>query len=290
MSDPTRFDLDDRQRAMLAEMGVRVWWPQRADDAASAAPVQAGAVLEPVAPHVAPLVSCAIAPETPPEMASRPVTVAPTNTRPVPVAPTQPAVIVAGKPLAEGVDRMDWPALQSIAVACQACDLCGQRKQSVFGAGDVQADWMVIGDPPGEEEEQQGEPFAGQAGQLLDNMLKAVGLARKAQGASGVYITSAVKCRPPGRNPTPQELSTCAPYLARQVALVQPKVIVVMGRFAVQSVLQTSEPLGKLRGQLHTYQGVPVVATYHPSSLLRTPADKAKAWVDLLLALKTAQR
>ena len=290
MSDPTRFDLDDRQRAMLAEMGVRVWWPQRADDAASVAPVQAGAALEPVAPHVAPLVSGAIAPETPPEMASRPVTVAPTTTRPAPVAPTQPAVIVAGKPLAEGVDRMDWPALQSIAVACQACDLCGQRKQSVFGAGDVQADWMVIGDPPGEEEDQQGEPFVGQAGQLLDNMLKAVGLARKAQGAGGVYITSAVKCRPPGRNPTPQELSTCAPYLARQVALVQPKVIVVMGRFAVQSVLQTSEPLGKLRGQLHTYQGVPVVATYHPSSLLRTPADKAKAWVDLLLALKTTQR
>jgi DNA polymerase len=290
MSDPTRFDLDDRQRAMLAEMGVRVWWPQRADDAASVAPVQAGAALEPVAPHVAPLVSGAIAPETPPEMASRPVTVAPTTTRPAPVAPTQPAVIVAGKPLAEGVDRMDWPALQSTAAACQACDLCGQRKQSVFGAGDVQADWMVIGDPPGEEEEQQGEPFAGQAGQLLDNMLKAVGLARKAQGAGGVYITSAVKCRPPGRNPTPQELSTCAPYLARQVALVQPKVIVVMGRFAVQSVLQTSEPLGKLRGQLHTYQGVPVVATYHPSSLLRTPADKAKAWVDLLLALKTTQR
>ncbi len=290
MSDPTRFDLDDRQRAMLAEMGVRVWWPQRADDAASVAPVQAGAALEPVAPHVAPLVSGAIAPETPPEMASRPVTVAPTTTRPAPVAPTQPAVIVAGKPLAEGVDRMDWPALQSTAAACQACDLCGQRKQSVFGAGDVQADWMVIGDPPGEEEDQQGEPFAGQAGQLLDNMLKAVGLARKAQGAGGVYITSAVKCRPPGRNPTPQELSTCAPYLARQVALVQPKVIVVMGRFAVQSVLQTSEPLGKLRGQLHTYQGVPVVATYHPSSLLRTPADKAKAWVDLLLALKTTQR
>lgn len=269
MSDPTRFDLDDRQRAMLAEMGVRVWWPRPADDAASVAPVQP--VLEPAASTALPANTTRPAPS-------------------VPVAQTQPAVAVVGKPLADGVQRMDWPALQSTAAACQACDLCGQRKQSVFGAGDVQADWMVIGDPPGEEEEQQGEPFAGQAGQLLDNMLKAVGLARKAQGAGGVYITSAVKCRPPGRNPTPQELSTCAPYLARQVALVQPKVIVVMGRFAVQSVLQTSEPLGKLRGQLHTYQGVPVVATYHPSSLLRTPADKAKAWVDLLLALKTTQR
>jgi uracil-DNA glycosylase family 4 len=285
MSDPTRFDLDDRQRAMLAEMGVRVWWPQRADDAASAAPVQAVAQLEPVAPGAGTVLASAVAPLASPSVASHPTP----TTRPAPVAPAQPAVIVAGHPLAEGVDRMDWTTLQDTAAACQACDLCGQRQKSVFGVGDVQADWMVIGDPPGEDEEQQGEPFAGPAGQLLDNMLKAVGLARKAQGAGGVYITSAVKCRPPGRNPTPQELSTCAPYLARQVALVQPKVILVMGRFAVQSVLQSSEPLGKLRGQLHTYQGVPVVATYHPSSLLRTPADKAKAWVDLLLALKTVQ-
>jgi len=271
MSDPTRFDLDDRQRAMLAEMGVRVWWPQRADDAPSAAPQ----VSPSVALHQTP---AAVVPAmTPP------------STRPAPVVSAQTAVIVTGQPLAEGVDRMDWTTLQDTAATCQACDLCGQRKKSVFGVGDVQADWMVIGDPPGEDEEQQGEPFAGPAGQLLDNMLKAVGLARKAQGAGGVYITSAVKCRPPGRNPSPQELSTCSPYLARQVALVQPKVILVMGRFAVQSVLQSSEPLGKLRGQLHTYQGVPVVATYHPSSLLRTPADKAKAWVDLLLALKTVQ-
>ena len=150
-------------------------------------------------------------------------------------------MVVTGKPLADGVDRMDWTTLQDTAAACQACDLCGQRKKSVFGVGDVQADWMFIGDPPGEDEEQQGEPFAGQAGQLLDNMLKAVGLARQAHGEGGVYITNAVKCRPPGRNPTLQELSTCAPYLARQVALVQPKVIVVMGRFAVQSVLQSTQ-------------------------------------------------
>ncbi len=209
--------------------------------------------------------------------------------RPAPVQVAQAPVVVPGKPLADGVDRMDWTTLQDTAATCQACDLCQQRKKSVFGVGDVQADWMVIGDPPGEDEEQQGEAFAGQPGQLLDNMLKAVGLARKGQGAGGVYITSAVKCRPPGRNPTLQELSNCAPYLARQVALVQPKVILVMGRWAVQTVLQTSEPLGKLRGQLHTYQGVPVVATYHPSSLLRSPADKAKAWVDLLLALKAVR-
>ncbi|PUE12374.1 uracil-DNA glycosylase [Limnohabitans sp. T6-20] len=276
MSDPTRFDLDERQRAMLAEMGVRVWWPQ--------AQVQ----VQPEAsalPNAAPVVSA-------PPVATPMPPLAPVATpaaRPAPALPVQAAVVVTGKPLADGVDRMDWASLQDTAAACQACDLCGQRKKSVFGVGDVQADWMVIGDPPGEDEEQQGEPFAGQAGQLLDNMLKAVGLARQAHGEGGVYITNAVKCRPPGRNPTLQELSTCAPYLARQVALVQPKVIVVMGRFAVQSVLQSSEPLGKLRGQLHTFQGIPVVATYHPSSLLRTPADKAKAWVDLLLALKAVR-
>jgi uracil-DNA glycosylase family 4 len=287
MSDPTRFDLDERQRAMLAEMGVRVWWPQAQVEVpvqpeASALPTAAPVVSAP--PVVTPMPPAEVSAATP-----RPAPVAAPAARPAPALPVQAAVVVTGKPLADGVDRMDWTTLQDTAAACQACDLCGQRKKSVFGVGDVQADWMFIGDPPGEDEEQQGEPFAGQAGQLLDNMLKAVGLARKAHGEGGVYITNAVKCRPPGRNPTLQELSTCAPYLARQVALVQPKVIVVMGRFAVQSVLQSSEPLGKLRGQLHTFQGIPVVATYHPSSLLRTPADKAKAWVDLLLALKVVR-
>jgi len=285
MSDPTRFDLDERQRAMLAEMGVRVWWPQaqvQVQPEASALPTAAPVVSAP--PVVTPMPPAEVPVATP-----RPAPVATPAARPAPALPVQAAVVVTGKPLADGVDRMDWTTLQDTAAACQACDLCGQRKKSVFGVGDVQADWMVIGDPPGEDEEQQGEPFAGQAGQLLDNMLKAVGLARQAHGEGGVYITNAVKCRPPGRNPTLQELSTCAPYLARQVALVQPKVIVVMGRFAVQSVLQSSEPLGKLRGQLHTFQGIPVVATYHPSSLLRTPADKAKAWVDLLLALKAVR-
>ena len=202
MSDPTRFDLDDRQRAMLAEMGVRVWWPQRTDDPPSAVSVQAVAEVEPVAPSAGPALASAVAPLVRPSVAPHPTP----TTRPAPVVLAQPAVIVAGQPLAEGVDRMDWTTLQDTAAACQACDLCGQRKKSVFGVGDVQADWMVVGDPPGEDEEQQGEPFAGPAGQLLDNMLKAVGLARKAQGAGGVYITSAVKCRPPGRNPTPQEL------------------------------------------------------------------------------------
>jgi DNA polymerase len=164
----------------------------------------------------------------------------------------------------------------------------------VFGVGDPGANWMVIGEAPGENEDAQGEPFVGQAGKLLDNMLQAIGLSRqvegRAEGQAGVYIANTLKCRPPGnRNPEPVELQTCAPFLVRQVALVQPKIILAMGRFAVQSLLQTSEPIGKLRGRVHHYQGVPVVVTYHPAYLLRNPPDKAKAWADLCLALQTAQ-
>jgi DNA polymerase len=262
MSDPSRFDLDDRQRAMLAET--------------EAAPVAAAPVAS-----VAPAPVAAAPVETQPAPKPAPVT-------PPPARAATPALNV--KPLADGVDRMDWAALQETAAACQACGLCEQRKNSVFGVGDVQADWLVVGEAPSEEDDLAGEPFAGQAGQLLDNMLKAVGLSRKAQGAGGVYIANVTKCRTPGtQNPSPEELATCAPYLARQVALVQPKIILLMGRFAVQSVLQSTEPLGKLRGQVHTHQGVPVVVTYHPSYLLRNPADKAKAWADLVLALKTVQ-
>jgi len=282
MSDPTRFDLDDRQRAMLAEMGVRVWWPSTpAESAPQAEP--AAPALE-AAPVAASPVAAITAPTAAPAVAPRPPQAAPARPAAAPVPP------VPIKPLADGVDRMDWTTLQATAAACQACDLCAQRKKSVFGVGDPEASWMVVGEAPGEQEDLQGEPFVGQSGQLLDNMLKAVGLSRQAQGEGGVYIANAIKCRPPGNhNPTPQELATCAPYLARQVALVQPKIILLMGRFAVQSVLQTTEPIGKLRGQVHRYQGVPVVVTYHPAYLLRSPADKAKAWADLVLALKTAQ-
>ena len=277
MSDPTRFDLDERQRAMLAEMGVRVWWPQTPVD--NAAPVQ------PVVPA-----------EAAPAAVVKPVT--PAAERPAPMPrPAAPAVAPLGTagapdavPLPAAVDQMDWDSLQATVAECRACGLCQGRKNTVFGVGDRSAQWMVIGEAPGENEDLQGEPFVGQAGKLLDNMLKAIGLNRQAQGDAGVYIANTLKCRPPGnRNPEPQELSTCAPYLMRQVALVQPRIILAMGRFAVQSLLQTSEPIGKLRGRVHQFQGVPVVVTYHPAYLLRNPADKAKAWADLLLALKTAR-
>jgi DNA polymerase len=282
MSDPTRFDLDDRQRAILAEMGVRVWWPQRIADEQPQVQAQAvAASLDMALPVSAPM---GLAPTASP--VPRPAASAP---KPV-VAPMSVTEVLVGKPLLEGVDQMDWTALQATVAACRACDLCANRQQAVFGVGDVHADWMVIGDPQVEAEGQHGEPFVGQAKQLLDNMLKAVGLSREANGEGGVYITSSLKCRLPGsRNPSPQELATCAPYLARQVALVKPKVIVVMGRFSIQAVLQSAEPLGKLRGQVHSYQGVPVVATYHPDALLRNAADKSKAWADLVLAMKVVR-
>ncbi len=295
MTDPTRFDLDERQRAMLAEMGVRVWWPQRADEAApeaEAAPAPAASprpqpsVPLPVAPppSAAPSIADAAAPARPKVSvpAPRPATTAPSAADPARV------------PLPADVDQMDWARLQATVAECRACGLCETRQHTVFGVGEQNAQWMVIGEAPGENEDRQGEPFVGQAGKLLDNMLAAIGLSRqtdgRAEGMAGVYIANTLKCRPPGnRNPEPQELDTCAPFLVRQVALVQPRIILAMGRFAVQSLLQTTEPIGRLRGRVHHYQGVPVVVTYHPAYLLRNPADKAKAWADLCLALQTVQ-
>ena len=268
--DPTRFDLDDRQRAMLAEMGVRVWTPL-----AVALPVQAA--VPTASTVVAATAVNAVAPAAP--------------ARPAPAAmPAAAPADAAYPPLPAGLADMDWPALQIAAAACQACGLCAQRQHSVFGMGSTQADWLVLGDAPGEAENALGQPFAGDAGRLLDNMLKAVGLSREGEGAQGAYLTHATQCpTPDARNPAPEELSRCAAYVSRKVALVQPRVIVVMGRFAMQSLLQSTEPLGKMRGQVHHYQGVPVVVTYPPAYLLRNTSDKGKAWADLCLALQVVQ-
>nr|WP_239024377.1 uracil-DNA glycosylase [Ramlibacter humi] len=183
-----------------------------------------------------------------------------------------------------GVPTLDWPELEAAVAGCRACGLCESRRNTVFGVGPRQADWMVIGEAPGENEDLRGEPFVGQAGKLLDNMLRALGLDR----GRNVYIANVLKCRPPGnRNPEPQEVAQCEPFLRRQVELVKPRMILAMGRFAVQSLLQTQEPVGRLRGRVHDYHGVPLVVTYHPAYLLRNLPDKAKAWADLCLAATT---
>jgi uracil-DNA glycosylase len=192
--------------------------------------------------------------------------------------------------MAEGIDAMDWPRLRETVSSCQACGLCQGRTHAVFGVGHEQADWLVVGDAPGATEDLQGEPYLGEAGQLLDNMLRAVGRSRTGQGAQAAYVTHVLKCRPAtNRNPQPGEVAQCAHYLAREVALVQPKVIIALGPLAALALLNSQEPIGKLRGQLHRFQGVPVIVTFHPSALMRTTANKAKAWADLCLALDLIQ-
>jgi uracil-DNA glycosylase family 4 len=184
------------------------------------------------------------------------------------------------------IGAMDWPALRAAVSACRACGLCESRKQTVFGVGSEQARLMIIGEAPGEQEDLQGEPFVGQAGKLLDNMLRAIGLTRgDGPPERQLFIANTLKCRPPrNRNPEPAETARCAPFLARQIELVQPKLLLAMGRFAAQSLLATDEPIGRLRGRVHRWRDTPVVVTYHPAYLLRTLADKARAWDDLCLA------
>lgn len=275
--------LDPRQRAMLAEMGVRTdFLPAVSSDVPAAG---ASAEVAPAKVHRS-------------ETRHQPAT---------PQAPSSPSAQPLASLAASAVSEMDWDALAQSVRECQACGLCKTRKNTVFGVGAPaagpglapRADWLIVGEAPGENEDLQGEPFVGQAGRLLDNMLKALGLSRQAQGApeASVYILNVLKCRPPGnRNPQPEELLQCAPFLERQVALLQPKIIVAMGRFAMQSLLKDtvpqveSMPLGKLRGQIYSYRGIPVVVTYHPAYLLRSLAEKAKAWADLCLALSRARR
>ncbi len=185
------------------------------------------------------------------------------------------------------IDALDWDALEERVAACQRCRLCERRTNTVFGVGDREADWMLIGEGPGENEDKQGEPFVGQAGKLLDSMLHSLQLAR----GRNVYIANVVKCRPPGnRNPEPDEVAQCEPYLQRQVALVKPQLIIALGRVAAQNLLKTEASISSLRGRVHRYENVPVVVTYHPAYLLRSLPDKAKAWIDLCLAHDTYRR
>ncbi|HOW76225.1 MAG TPA: uracil-DNA glycosylase [Candidatus Competibacteraceae bacterium] len=180
---------------------------------------------------------------------------------------------------------MDWEELIAEARQCQACGLCTTRTQVVFGVGNRQADWLIIGEGPGADEDQQGEPFVGRAGKLLNPMLLAIGVQREQ-----AYITNIVRCRPPeNREPTPEEAAKCRPFLERQMALIRPRIILALGRIAAQNLLNTDTPIGKLRGQVHRFgpSRIPVVVIYHPAYLLRSPREKRKAWDDLRLARRT---
>ena len=177
-----------------------------------------------------------------------------------------------------------WDALREAVNTCTRCKLHATRTQGVFGVGDQHADWLIVGEAPGADEDAQGEPFVGQAGRLLDSMLAAIGLRR----GDNVYIANVLKSRPPGnRNPEPDEVAACMPYLLQQIELLQPKIILAMGRFAAQNLLASKDAIASLRGRVHHFQGVPLIVTYHPAYLLRTLTDKAKAWEDLCLARQT---
>lgn len=180
-----------------------------------------------------------------------------------------------------------WDELSDAVAHCARCKLAATRTQGVLGVGDREADWLVVGEAPGADEDRLGEPFVGKAGKLLDAMLAAIGIAR----GDNVYITNVLKSRPPGnRDPEPDEVAACMPYLLAQIELVKPKLILALGRFAAQSLLATDAALGSLRGRVHSFRNIPLVVTYHPAYLLRNLPDKARAWEDLCLARRTIQR
>ncbi len=253
----------ERQIAMLEAMGIRVFEP----------PVIGTSVIDVSVIDAVPAV-------------------APSKASPPRRAQYEASVAMPSPSTTGAVATLDWPALRDAVAACRACTLCESRKQTVFGVGNHRAHWMIVGEAPGEQEDQKGEPFVGAAGQLLDAMLRAVGLTRgEAPPEHQVYIANTLKCRPPrNRNPSPDELAKCEPFLLRQIELVQPRVILAMGRFAVQSLLRTDDAIGRLRGRVHTYEGRPLVVTYHPAYLLRNPIDKARSWEDLCLAADVVER
>jgi len=244
---------------MLSEMGIAPLWTLR-DEKPESPPDK-----------VASMVQTAPAQDVQPAFAPAPPDIAPV---------TMPVLATAATE-ATAVDGLNWAELEAGIRACRACGLCQQRKQAVPGVGDRQPDWLFIGEGPGAEEDARGEPFVGQAGKLLDAMLASLDIAR----GQAVYIANAVKCRPPGnRTPENAEIAACLPFLERQIALLKPKIIVLLGKVAVHALLHDDKALGSLRGRRFEYAGIPVVVTYHPAYLLRNLPEKAKAWEDLLFA------
>jgi uracil-DNA glycosylase len=267
----------DRHEAILRELNLYPQWVRRNQPATLAgvplaAEVEAGsppagtevAVKAVPAKTVAKTPAAAVVAESVPQVRERPsVSISPVD------------VLGDGNP--------DWPELKQRVRDCNACRLRAGCTQTVFGVGDEKADWLFVGEGPGADEDAQGEPFVGQAGKLLDNMLVAIGLKR----GKNVYIANIVKCRPPGnRTPAADEVAQCMPYLQRQIELIQPKMIVALGKVASNALLGRDATLAGLRGKVHVYQGTKLVVTYHPAYLLRSPTEKAKAWQDLCFAVR----
>jgi len=266
---------EPRRLAYLQAMGIDVWVPREAAVRVSAtgpAPTDAlPANKEPSHRSVRPSRLHALARSA-----------EPSGARPCSASPSACGEGLGGGN--EDVVQLDWPALCERVAACTLCGLHTTRTQTVFGVGSRTADWLFIGEAPGVDEDRQGEPFVGRAGQLLNNMLRAIGLSREQ-----VYIANILKCRPPkNRDPRPEEAHACEPYLKRQIELLHPKIIIALGRIAAQNLLHTDTPIGRMRGRQYVYvdTAIPVLVTYHPAYLLRSPIDKRKAWEDLMLAQK----
>lgn len=247
-------EITDRRKAMLREMGITPQWHLRHAASPAAPAAVAGATL----------------PGLP-----APATIA---VEPAPQATPEPA----GR--RTSIMRMDWLQLKACVASCTECVLHAKRNKTVFGVGDENADWLFVGEGPGADEDAQGEPFVGQAGKLLDSMLAAIQLQR----GENVYIANVVKCRPPGnRNPQPEEALACEPFLHRQIELIQPKLIVALGKVAAVNLLAREASVASLRNKIHQYRGIPLIVTYHPAYLLRSLAEKARAWEDLCFAVDT---
>ena len=289
--------MDSEREERLREMGIAPIWRRRvaptnaaASASATQAPVDAANV------QVAMSVSVAagdaairVADSSGPPPAQRADASSPRDPSRA-VATTSaasPDAVADARQRRETIALLEWKELDPHIVGCTACGLANTRRNAVPGVGNASAQWMFVGEAPGAEEDAKGEPFVGQAGRLLDNMLRAIGLER----ARDVYIANVLKCRPPGnRNPEAGEVARCAPYLERQLALIQPRLIVALGRFAAMTLLDTESSIASLRGRLHEYRGVPLIVTYHPAYLLRNLPDKAKAWEDLVFARRTFLR
>jgi uracil-DNA glycosylase len=253
----------DRREAILRELNLYPQWVRRGQTV----PLEAGQQLPfvPTAEAIIPKDSEVTAPL---ELA----------------VPLESTVIEQQSRPSTQVEKLDWPELKQQVRDCTACSLRAGCTQTVFGVGDEKADWLFVGEGPGADEDALGEPFVGQAGKLLDNMLAAIKLKR----GKNVYIANIVKCRPPGnRNPEANEIAQCLPYLERQIALIQPRLIVALGKVAANALLGRDATIASLRGMLHDYHGIPLIVTYHPAYLLRSPSEKAKAWQDLCFAVRS---